>query len=54
MEESGVCDWRTFRGGSWGWGFVAPGSLRAARRHGFHSDYRNLYLGFRVARTFTP
>ena len=54
LGESGVCDWRAFRGGSWGFGLFTPGSLRSASRSGLISDSRTLYLGFRVARTFTP
>ena len=52
-RESGECPWRVFRGGSWGFfGFSTSGMLRSASRGGFPADVRNIYLGFRVARTF--
>ena len=57
--ESGDCDLRVVRGGSW---FNGPRNLRSADRAGFlRSAYRKSsaglrlhYAGFRVARTLTP
>ncbi len=45
------CNWRVFRGGSWG---ANPRILRSANRSGDASAYRFNYLGFRVARTLVP
>ena len=49
--ESGDCDRRGVRGGSW---FSEPWYLRSANRNWYPSGIRNLYVGFRVARTLTP
>ena len=46
--ESGNCSARVLRGGSWN---VSPRGLRSAVRGGYGTDFRNLYCGFRVART---
>ena len=47
----GDCAARVLRGGSW---FDNPGFLRAADRSRYSTGNRSYYLGFRVARTFTP
>ena len=49
--ERGDCSRRVVRGGSWNGG---PRSVRSALRIRFSSGYRNLNLGFRIARTLTP
>ena len=49
--ESGDCERRVLRGGSW---FNGPGNLRSANRSGFPAGYRLDDDGFRVARTLTP
>ena len=49
--ESGDCERRVLRGGSWN--FI-PGDLRSANRNGDPTGYRDLNAGFRVARTLTP
>ena len=46
--ESGDCDRRVLRGGSW---YYAPELLRSAFRFGSTSGYRISNAGFRVART---
>ena len=46
--ESGDCDRRVLRGGSW---FVTAWFLRSANRSGNVPDTRDMYYGFRVART---
>ena len=48
--ETGDCERRVLRGGSW---YDPPGNLRSARRR-FSAGRRYDYLGFRVARTLTP
>jgi formylglycine-generating enzyme required for sulfatase activity len=47
----GDCDRRVLRGGAW---FIFPRSLRAANRVGYSPDFRDDYVGFRLARTLTP
>ena len=49
--ESGNCDERVVRGGSW---YVEPWNLRSADRFGVTSGFRSDFVGFRVARTLTP
>ena len=49
--EQGNCDARVRRGGSW---YTNPGALRSAARYGYTAGYRNLGVGFRVARSLTP
>ena len=49
--EGGDCGRRVLRGGSW---FYSPRDLRSADRGWYGSGFRNLYLGFRVARTLAP
>ena len=49
--ESGDCDVRVLRGGSWN---DEPWYLRSANRLGDSSGVRNNIYGFRVARTLTP
>ena len=49
--ETGTCEFRVLRGGSWG---SAPVSLRAAFRLGYSPGLRYFDLGFRAARTLTP
>ena len=53
--ESGNCDYRMLRGGSWKFG---PRTLRSAVRAGMTlgdtPGYRYNTVGFRVARTLTP
>ena len=49
--ESGDCERRVLRGGSWG---DKPGVLRSAVRFRFPTGYRFSNAGFRVARTLTP
>ena len=44
----GSCGQRVLRGGSWG---DDPGILRAASRYRVTTGYRDVYAGFRVART---
>jgi formylglycine-generating enzyme required for sulfatase activity len=46
--ESGRCDYRIVRGGSWA---TYPGDLRSAVRGRFAVDFRSDSLGFRVGRT---
>jgi formylglycine-generating enzyme required for sulfatase activity len=48
---SGACSNRIVRGASW---LSFPQDLRSANRFGFPSDFRNLFLGFRVGRTLKP
>ena len=50
--QSGECAGRVFRGGSWISKF--PRFLRAAYRFWVTTDFRDYYLGFRVARTLAP
>jgi len=45
------CSFRVVRGGSWS---GIPRFLRAAYRYVGTPDYRNYYIGFRVARTVAP
>ena len=47
-RESGDCTHRVLRGGSWN---SDPRDLRSAYRGGFPAGYRDISLGFRVART---
>jgi formylglycine-generating enzyme required for sulfatase activity len=49
--ETGRCDYRIVRGGSW---TTYPGDLRSAQRGRFIIEFRSDSLGFRVARTLTP
>ena len=49
--ESGDCERRVLRGGSWG---SFPGGLRSANRFWLPTGNRNDNAGFRVARTLTP
>ena len=49
MATQGSSCKRVFRGGGWGFN---PSFLRSANRYWGSSDYRNSYLGFRLARTF--
>jgi len=49
--ESGKCDYRIVRGGSWA---TYPGDLRSAVRGRFAIDFRSNSLGFRVARAVAP
>ena len=49
--EQGNCYYRVVRGGSW---FNNPRFLRSAYRIRSTSGYRNVILGFRVARSLTP
>ena len=49
--ERGDCSKRVLRGGSWN---LKPRILRSANRYWFSSGNRNIYLGFRIARTLTP
>ena len=49
--SGGECSLRVVRGGSW---VDAPRVLRSASRYGYPSGYRNVFVGFRVARTLTP
>ena len=49
--KSGDCAKRVLRGGSW---LNAPSILRAANRLWNSSGIRNVYYGFRVARTLAP
>ena len=49
--ESGDCERRVLRGGSWD---DAPWNLRSANRNRHASGLRNYNAGFRVARTLTP
>ncbi len=48
---SGDCSRRVVRGGSWD---VNPDILRSAARGRYITDFRDVFLGFRVARTLTP
>lgn len=48
---SGKCEGRVQRGGSWSNG---PRSTRSADRNGSPPAYRNVDIGFRVARTLAP
>ena len=50
--ESGRCDLRVLRGGSWFFSF--PRDLRSANRIWNFSGNRNFDYGFRVAQTLTP
>ena len=49
--KGGDCSAHVLRGGSWDY---IPRFLRAAYRDWFGSGFRYYYVGFRVARTFTP
>ena len=50
--ESGECDMRVYRGGSWGGIFDNRlGHHGTAGRGGYHTGYRSHEVGFRVART---
>ena len=49
--EYGDCNERVLRGGSWS---NLPSILRAAYRSGSTTGSRNIYSGFRVARTLAP
>ncbi len=49
--QSGKCDYRIVRGGSWA---TYPGDLRSAVRGRFATDFRSNSLGFRVARALAP
>ena len=49
--ETGDCTRRVLRGGSW---YDNSRLLRSANRIRLHTGYRNLNLGFRVARTLKP
>ena len=49
--ESGDCDRRVLRGGSWS---IRPWLLRSANRIRLTSGLRSYAVGFRVARTLTP
>ena len=49
--ESGDCERRVLRGGSWSNG---PGNLRSAFRIRYPTGRRHNFAGFRVARTLTP
>ena len=48
---SGNCNSRVFRGGSW---YDNPWHLRSANRNKIYTEFRNSFVGFRVARTLTP
>ena len=48
---AGDCSSRVVRGGAWDSG---PRSRRSARRYGYSTEYRGIFLGFRLARTLTP
>jgi len=50
-RSTGECNRRIVRGGSWN---DIPRNLRLATRYGISKDDRNLYFGFRVARTLEP
>ena len=50
-DGSGNCAVRVLRGGSWR---SVPSYLRSALRFSFTTDNRDLYIGFRIARTLTP
>ena len=50
-ESGDDCSQSVLRGGSWN---LNPRLLRAAYRDRNPTDYRNLNIGFRVARTLTP
>ena len=49
--ETGECERRVLRGGSWG---DVPWLLRSADRDKNDSSIRDLKIGFRIARTLTP
>ena len=49
--EHGDCSERVLRGGSW---YDDPSILRAANRSGDTTVFRNVVIGFRVARTLAP
>jgi formylglycine-generating enzyme required for sulfatase activity len=49
--ESGGCDRRVLRGGSWN---DEPRVVRAAVRYGDQPGFRNINNGFRLARTLSP
>ena len=49
--ERGDCSKRVIRGGSW---FDDPPYLRAANRERINADSKDIYYGFRVARTLGP
>ena len=51
--EGGSSASRVLRGGSW-CDYFNPGSFRCAYRGYLHPVNRNVYYGFRVARTLTP
>ena len=48
--ESGECGRRVVRGGSW---YVNPGFLRSSNRDWLDSGVRDVYSGFRIARTLS-
>jgi formylglycine-generating enzyme required for sulfatase activity len=48
---AGDCDYRIVRGGSW---YNEAKSVRSAVRHKGRVDYRDQFIGFRVARTLAP
>jgi len=50
-RTTGDCSYREGRGGSWD---DPPNVLRTANRGGGPSNFRDIYTGFRVARTLTP
>ncbi len=50
-RTTGDCSRRVVRGGSW---ISIPQGLRSAGRSRFTTDFRNYFLGFRVARTLNP
>ena len=47
----GKCKNRVVRGGSW---YSVPQNLRSANRDWIPPEYRNVDIGFRIARTLTP
>jgi formylglycine-generating enzyme required for sulfatase activity len=50
-RNSGDCDHRVVRGGSW---YNSPAILRAASRGNYPTESRNQGFGFRIARTLNP